>query len=413
MSLYRGLRLGMSDLTTLQRINRRWLARSWVSWRDGTIAGTGGVGNAINPATGAVQSGPMTMDLAVAGLPPIRMGFAWDAITNLVPVMTTNTALLSNTLAGLSRTIIESTATSVHRAAGTSAISISSTYTRSFTVSNVSASRSVQVLVRDNAGGGANYAGVLVDAVTGSVSDLSAGWSTSNRSCVAVPGGWLVRFTITTTGTLVGTVQSYYSLVSGSSNYAGDGASGVVITGDTITPTTDFAPRLAEAVARTADSWIWTTPAVVPQNCEITHIGMSPYADGDAGVSSMTWMMGVNNPLLYRGGSGQLTAQHYNGTTVFQPNYARTLPSRATSFVQRQMFYPDLAFAGYGSALGTGVATTPTLTASPTLRVGHHSTAGRASRAANALIITPGGCTPAERVAQAVLFHNRPVGLAA
>jgi hypothetical protein len=147
---------------------------------------------------------------------------------------------------------------------------------------------------------------------------------------------------------------------------------------------------------RAADANVWTLPDALTQDEEIIVLSAQCYASGDMGVTNQAWLQGVTNPVMYRSAATALTAQHYNGTSAFQPTYTRTIPAKSVLFMQRQRFYPNLVFAGYGTSLGTGVATTATLTQSASVRIGHHATAGRESYALNACIRRKGGFSQAQ-----------------
>lgn len=406
---------GSGDLDVV----RRWLDRSWLSWRDGSMAGTGGVGNAINPATGAVQSGPMTMDLAVAGLPAIRMGFAWDAITNLlVGGLTSGAALASNTpnAPNLSRVIVEDNTTAAHYShrAG-NALATGTSYRLAFQVRRVVGARHAVCYAVQTA-----VAGMVVNLTTGAITYMgTAGGSASGGTAVlGADGWWTCSVTISSSASWAGAatiVAGFSSNGTSLDSYAGDNTSALEYRGITVAPLTDYAPLLAEGITRTADSWIWTLPAALPQNAEISHIGVQPYADGDMGVTNQTWTQfsapsAVSD--LVRNAATTLLAQDNAGGGK-SASITRSLPNRAISFIQRHYRNASNLYAGYGSTLSVGDPPSGAWAGHTAIHLGHSVTAGRASRAANTLIITPGGCTQAEREAEARLLHLRPVGLAA
>jgi hypothetical protein len=416
MSLGLGLGLGMTRAAAID-IWQRKLKRSWVAWRDGSMAGSGATGGgAINPRTGVVETGPMVMDFM-----GLRFGFAWDAITNLVGAISLGGGLGSNTLnaATLERTIVEDGATGPHYAnCATFAVVDGANYRVVVGVRRISGTSRHALLMYSTAAGGQGVR-VAINMDTGALTTVNSGTGAlASVSASAAPGGgWIIdaRFAVATWGanaTVFATISNN-PIATSLPSYAGDGASGLVLTGTTWSTLTDSAPRLAEGITRTADSWIWTTPAAVPQNAEITHLLMQPYADGDMGITAQTWLAGgTAGSSLIRGGATSLGAWDYDGTDK-NDLVTRTLPSRATLCIQRHIRRAADIEAGYGAALSGSPTAGSSWQGNTTLRIGRGSAAGRASRAANAVILTPGGCTQAERVAETILFHQRPVALVA
>lgn len=348
---------------------------------------------------------------------------AQGARTNLLVAPTSTIALASNTLAGVSRSIVEDTATNVHRASSPAAVAISSTYSRRFVVSNIGATRSVQVLVRDNAGGGANFAGVLVNAVTGAVSDVSAGWATANRSSVAVPGGWLVTFTITTTATLVGTVLSYYSLYSGSSNYAGDGVSGVTITGDTLEAATFPGLPLGEGVTRAADVITHNFASLRsttgpgedvgigrPYSWSAAAGGAVPHASGTSVILAASGVDSASDSMS-RATTDSLRTRS-NGASVFSGASALADASGVARMVSRR-WVADSVRMYRGTAVADTDATTGGYVARPTMTIAVNTTVDHYHGAVTAFEFNGRTATDGERALLANALDGKTQAIAA
>jgi hypothetical protein len=393
---------------------RRKLARSWVAWRDGSMAASGGTGgSAINPRTGAVETGPMTMDFM-----GLRFGFTWDQISQLCPAMTGGqNGLTSRVLSSLDRTLIEDSANTSHYNSSASGVSLTNGVLYNFQCVLRRSGGSRHAALYASVGG--NRAGFVVNMDTGVATASTTGTgAVASLRTDAVPGGWRVSCSISASAW--GGTPTLFERLSNSGtdavpSYTGDGASGIVYTGVTLSLATDFAPLLAEGITRTADSFIWTTPAVLPQNCEISHLLMQPYADGDMGITRQTWFRG-NAKISALERSSATVGIAYGDDAVGTKSAntpSRTLPNRATLAIQRFRRTPASLSAGYGATMGTETAITAPHESVAALAVGYYSTPGRASRGANTLIITPGGCTQAEREAEARLFHLRPVSLRA
>jgi hypothetical protein len=199
---------------------------------------------------------------------------------------------------------------------------------------------------------------------------------------------------------------------SGDPSHTGDGTSSLIITGLSLTPLTDYAPLMAESITRTADTWAWTTPAAVPHNAELTHLGWQPHADGDMNIANQTWATSSGYLQLYRQAATILRTSDNSGGGK-TADITRTLPNRSILFVQRKVLTPTGIAAGYSSTIGTPTAGGPTWEGPTSLIVGRAGVAGRASRAGNALIITPGGCTQEERDAAGRMFHLKTLAAAA
>jgi hypothetical protein len=396
---------------------RTWLARSWVAWRDGSMAASGGTGgSAINPATGAVETGPMTMDFL-----GLRFGFAWDEIVNKCSAMTiAPSGLASNTLVGMARTLTEDTSTGIHGVGSTAFALVDGTnYGAEVIVSRKAGSPSARHLALYPARGGGERAGVIINLDTGAAvgSAIAGGGSVSGITSRALGGGrFHIRWSLVNSAW--GGTPSLYAVGTTSptllsTSYQGDG-SGFVIEGMTLSPATDFAPLLAEGITRTADSFIWTTPAAVPQICEFTHLCLQPYASGDMGVAAQTWLENQS------GTAQRMRIYRNDATSFYYADYdsgnksdgaSGVPPAAATLHIRRGIRTASSIEAGYGSA-GSGSPTAgSSWTAWSAFYLGRAAAAGRASRAANTLIITPGGCTQYERDAQARMFHLRTVGL--
>jgi hypothetical protein len=403
---------GSGDLDTIAR----WLDRSWVMSRDGTLTPSGGTGGAIlSPRRGVSVTGPDSFDLAVPGYGSLKMVMAYDAITNLTGAMTASGQLLSNTLSGMKRTIVENTTTNLHYASG-----------GAITLTDGASYRLCGILKREAGDKHAVYywgrsgqiAGMAINFTTGAVASyVAGGGAVSSLSAVDLGNGrWSISCVITDPAWGGTVTPLLFTSTNGTAptSHTGDGVSAISLEGATLTPLTDYAPLMAEGITRIADSWVWTTPAAVPQNCEITHLGWQPHVDGDNGVTSHMWIEGgtaFTAPRLFRGSATSLTASDYDGGSKTAA-ITRTLPNRAILFIQRHRRDAGTIAAGYGATLGTTTAT-GTLEAPTTIRAGFSSVAGRASRAGNAVIITPGGCTQAERDATARMFHLQPLAAVA
>lgn len=328
---------------TDEYIFKNLLDRSWVSWRDGSMAATGGVGSAINPATGAVESGPMSMVLGVPGLPPIRLGFAFDAYTNL----------FLNSQSPATQNVTVSAGSVVISAMGSGYTLTTSAGTATGTGFGAVAMGTPQVLT------------------------ITVG-GTITLTVVGTPVGAIVQVE-------AGALRNPYLVTAGST------------------------------VTRTADSWAWATPSAVPQVCDILHIGIQPYADGDMGISTQTWVKGIGGAaasLIYRSAATTLRCGDNDGG-IKSADTTRTLPSRATTFMQILRRTATGVAGAYGAAAFTAETAGGPWPAYTGLNISHGSAAGRAARGAGGVIIAPGGVTQAERDAAARLLHLRSVTMAA
>jgi hypothetical protein len=373
--------------TTDVRLVREFLREMEIPGRDGTVTLTGGAGgNRLCPWTNTVGSGPCTGLLSLPGVDPLTMYGAWDAMTNLCPAVTTDTGLVSNTLSGLARTLVEAAATSLHYSTSVStfALTNSATYSVKFKVKRwFSVNRAAVV-----------DANVKIDLDAGTIADVSSGGaSTSNRLVTPLGGGsYLVTFNLTSAA-WGGNARVQYGLTSaGALSYLGDGTSGVVFEAVTITQDTLAPLGMAEGITRSSDSVLYTLASALSQDEELIHIGWQPYADGDMGITSQMWIEGsaiTNHPRLIRAGATQLSATLVNNVSAsITDSITRTLPNAGILFVQRIRVRPTEVEVGYGPTLsGSPTAVgTPPWNSQTVIKIGHSTTAGRASRAMNTVL---------------------------
>jgi hypothetical protein len=403
---------------TDEAVIKNWLDRSWVMGRDGVLTPTGGTGGAIlSPRRGVSVTGPDSFDLPVPGYGSLKMAMAWDAITNLCADTNSSLRLAANSYSAPARVITEDNTTNTHYARQAAGVTLTdaATYRVGALIERVTGSRHAVLEVL-----GDSTTGVVVNLDTLAATNLAASGGTVSDVVVTRYGttGAVVWFRATSTGwgAAPKVIAGFSSNGTSLNSYAGDNTSSLRFSNITLTPLTDYSPLMAENIVRAADSWVWTLPAVLPQDCEFTSPLWQPHADGGMGIATQIWFEGVTTstfPRIYRGAADTTMVAADYDTGSKTKNVTRTLPSRGIIAVQRLRRYTDSVDGGYGAALaGTPTAGGAWL-AQDKFKIGFGATAGRASRAGTALIITPGGCTQSERDAAARTFHLVPLAAAA
>ena len=311
LSLGLGLRGGKSEVDRILQSIRSDPAVQ-IAGRDGSMSLADPGCTFLDPTTGATIAANRAYNLVGPDGLVLPMYTAFPAIVNLCPAVTLDVDLTSNTLSGLSRTLVEGTENSQHYSGSAAfALSDGTAYRFRAIVRRSSGSRHAIVRAQNIAGG--TYVGVAINLSTGTLTDeKSAGATISNKSSTAVTGGWLVVFDISMAAW--GGNPSVYLLITnldtGTSVYTGDGTSGVTFEAVTLVASTITPLGIAEGATRAADDAVWTT--TIPAVCDIAQLIARPYKAAYANDETFLYGGTTGQPSLSAAATPSFTATGLN-----------------------------------------------------------------------------------------------------
>lgn len=188
------------------------------------------------------------------------MFHAQGARTNLVPVMSSNSGLASNTLSGLSRTVVENTANALHVGISPSTFSLTdgATYRLSAIVSRGVGSRHAAIAI----GRTGQFAILAVDLDSGTLPNIaqSGGGTIANKSIQSLGGGRYKVQADISNAAWGGAVQVYGYVNNAAvwaTTYTGDGVSSIIYEAVTLEAASFPGLPLGEGVALTAQGVRW------------------------------------------------------------------------------------------------------------------------------------------------------------
>jgi hypothetical protein len=385
--------------TTDVRLVREFLREIEIPGRDGTVTLTGGNNPMLCPWTGlVVASGPCTGKLSLPGVDPLTMYGAWDSIQNYLV-----NSVWAGAASGTPGTAPTSwgVTTAGSGLPSTSVAGAATTFTVDGATGRVFYTQVVSVLASTT-----YKISAKVVAITGSMAVNEVVGFTSipsgSSQTYGINGTTVVGTTLVAAGDIVSAVLVVGATPGTPTLRCGAMTSGTTFTAAAVTltrPQVDvgaalngYVPTTTATVTRSADSVLYTLASALSQDEELIHIGWQPYADGDMGITSQMWIEGsaiTNHPRLIRAGATQLSATLVNNVSAsITDSITRTLPNAGILFVQRIRVRPTEVEVGYGPTLsGSPTAVgTPPWNSQTVIKIGHSTTAGRASRAMNTVL---------------------------
>jgi hypothetical protein len=238
-----------------------------IAGRDGSMSLANPGCTFLDPATGDAISANRAYNLVGPGGLTLPMYTAFPAIENLCPAVTSSVALASNTLSGLTRTIVEDATNGVH-GAGSAQLALTDGVVYAFTAiirREVGARHAAVYWARSG-----QRAGFVIDLGTGVATAATQGGGTvANLVSTTTALGYKVTGTITNAA-WGGTVQTTEAFNENGAtldiNYQGDGVSSVSFNATTLVASTLTPLGIAEGATRAADANIWTMPDALTQD---------------------------------------------------------------------------------------------------------------------------------------------------
>jgi hypothetical protein len=317
----------------------------------------------LDPPTNTVISANRAYNLVGPGGLVLPMYTAFPAIVNLCPAMTSDTGLLSNTLNGLARTIIESDAVSTHQTLGAATtLTDGATYTMRCIVSTNAAALAAGRLIHVTVTRTGQRAGFIFTPTTGSATATTVGGGTVSGLAVSAVGSsrYLVTLQVSNAA-WGGTITPSFSmrLADNTQSYDGDAASGFTVDGFTIVASTLTPLGIAEGATRAEDVNAWTLADALTNTEDFIVLSAQVYASGDMGITSQTWMGGnapSAAPAMFRNAVTTFTAFDNDGTNRSATSNAHVVPNAGVTILRRLRRTPAGIYAGEGRSLGAMVA---------------------------------------------------------
>jgi hypothetical protein len=278
----------------------------------------------LDPPTNTVISANRAYNLVGPGGLVLPMYTAFPQIVNLATAFTNiPTGLASYTLSGLSRTIIENDANSIHY------------ISHAVITLTDGASYRARALVRRSSGTRGAYltwgrsgqrVGLAINLATGAITNFTqGGGAVSSTSSTRKGQSWLIEFTFTNAawgGAVDGFIGTNTDGTTTFQSYQGDGTSGVTFEAVTLVASTLTPLGIAEGATRAADANIWTpSPAPSATSGEFVAIAVPFYWSvaaatqhpNGANANMMGSATGVN--FIYKNGTNDRVAKADAGGT--------------------------------------------------------------------------------------------------